>query len=43
MGTELTRGLGCGGNPTLGQQAALESEGALRRMLQVRRLRSDDG
>ena len=34
IGTELTRGLGCGGNPLLGQQAALESEEALRKMLQ---------
>ncbi len=36
IGTELTRGLGCGGNPELGRQAALESEEALRRMVQVR-------
>ncbi|EFJ43301.1 plastid division protein FtsZ1 [Volvox carteri f. nagariensis] len=34
IGTELTRGLGCGGNPELGRQAALESEDALRRMVQ---------
>ncbi|GLC41849.1 Cell division protein FtsZ 1 [Pleodorina starrii] len=34
IGTELTRGLGCGGNPELGRQAALESEEALRRMVQ---------
>ncbi|GFR46716.1 hypothetical protein Agub_g8339 [Astrephomene gubernaculifera] len=34
IGNELTRGLGCGGNPELGRQAALESEEALRRMVQ---------
>ncbi|GAX76755.1 hypothetical protein CEUSTIGMA_g4202.t1 [Chlamydomonas eustigma] len=34
IGTELTRGLGCGGNPALGHQAAMESEEALRKMLQ---------
>ncbi|KXZ50637.1 hypothetical protein GPECTOR_15g321 [Gonium pectorale] len=34
IGTELTRGLGCGGNPELGRKAALESEDALRRMVQ---------
>ena len=37
IGAELTRGLGCGGNPALGQQAAIESEEALRKMLQVRK------
>ena len=31
--SELTRGLGCGGSPSLGHQAALESEEALRNML----------
>jgi hypothetical protein len=36
LGTELTRGLGCGGNPELGQKAAMESEDAIRKMLQVR-------
>ncbi len=36
IGTELTRGLGCGGNPSLGAQAAMESEEAIRKMLQVR-------
>lgn len=35
IGTELTRGLGCGGNPNLGQKAALESEEALKKMVQV--------
>ncbi len=35
IGTELTRGLGCGGNPQLGDKAALESEEALRKMLQA--------
>ena len=35
IGTDLTRGLGCGGNPGLGEQAAWESEDALRKMLQV--------
>jgi hypothetical protein len=35
IGTELTRGLGCGGNPNLGQQAALESQEALKNMVQV--------
>lgn len=34
IGTELTRGLGCGGNPNLGQQAALESQEALKKMVQ---------
>lgn len=34
LGTELTRGLGCGGNPELGQKAAMESEDAIRKMLQ---------
>ncbi len=34
---QVTRGLGCGGNPELGRQAATESEEALRRMVQVRR------
>ncbi|PNH00741.1 Cell division protein FtsZ 1, chloroplastic [Tetrabaena socialis] len=34
IGSELTRGLGCGGNPELGRQAAMESEDALRRMVQ---------
>lgn len=36
IGTDLTRGLGCGGNPGLGEQAAWESEEGLRKMLQVR-------
>ena len=35
IGSELTRGLGCGGNPELGRRAAMESEEALRRMVQV--------
>jgi len=35
VGTELTRGLGCGGSPELGAQAALESQEALKKMLQV--------
>lgn len=35
IGTELTRGLGCGGNPELGRRAAEESEDALRKMVQV--------
>jgi len=34
IGTELTRGLGCGGSPNLGQQAALESQEALKKMVQ---------
>ncbi|MEW5316217.1 MAG: hypothetical protein WDW38_007599 [Sanguina aurantia] len=34
IGTELTRGLGCGGNPELGRRAAEESEDALRKMVQ---------
>jgi cell division protein FtsZ len=34
IGTELTRGLGCGGNPNLGQQAAMESQEALKKMVQ---------
>ncbi|KAG2425689.1 hypothetical protein HXX76_013531 [Chlamydomonas incerta] len=34
IGSELTRGLGCGGNPELGRRAAMESEEALRRMVQ---------
>lgn len=37
IGTEITRGLGCGGNPAIGLQSAKESEEALRRMLQVSR------
>jgi len=36
IGNELTRGLGCGGSPELGAQAALESQEELRSMLQVR-------
>lgn len=36
IGTALTRGLGCGGNPSLGQQAAMESEEELKKMVQVR-------
>mmetsp|Transcript_19139 Transcript_19139/g.32903 ORF Transcript_19139/g.32903 Transcript_19139/m.32903 type:complete len:447 (+) Transcript_19139:3-1343(+) len=34
IGSELTRGLGCGGNPSLGQQAAQESQEALTKMVQ---------
>lgn len=37
IGTELTRGLGCGGNPSLGKQAALESEAAIKKMVEVGR------
>eukprot|EP00798_Chlamydomonas_sp_ICE-L_P028783 gene28783-31970_t len=33
IGSELTRGLGAGGNPALGHQAALESQVALREMV----------
>ena len=33
IGNQVTRGLGCGGNPELGRQAAMESEEALRRVL----------
>eukprot|EP00775_Hariotina_reticulata_P002452 gene2452-2755_t len=33
IGSEVTRGLGCGGNPQLGQAAALESEEALKQMV----------
>lgn len=33
IGTEVTRGLGCGGNPELGRQAAMESQEALRKMV----------
>ncbi len=29
----MTRGLGCGGNPELGHQAALESQEALKKMV----------
>eukprot|EP00983_Pelagomonas_calceolata_P042125 1138355-Pelagomonas_calceolata.AAC.6 len=35
IGSELTRGLGCGGAPELGAQAAIESHDELRQMLQV--------
>lgn len=35
-GLQVTRGLGCGGNPDLGRQAATESQEALRKMVQVR-------
>ena len=35
IGTELTRGLGCGGNPAQGEQAATESHEALKKMVQV--------
>lgn len=35
IGTELTRGLGCGGMPERGRLAAEESEEALRKMVQV--------
>lgn len=33
IGTQVTRGLGCGGSPELGRQAATESQEALRRVL----------
>lgn len=33
IGVELTRGLGCGGMPELGRQAALESQDALKTMV----------
>ncbi len=39
IGSELTRGLGCGGNPDLGRQAALESQEAIKKMVQVRSAR----
>jgi len=32
IGSEVTRGLGCGGNPELGQAAAVESEEALKQV-----------
>eukprot|EP00967_Tisochrysis_lutea_P151762 scaffold295784_cov23-Tisochrysis_lutea.AAC.1 len=35
IGSELTRGLGCGGAPELGAQAAIESHDELRQMLQA--------
>lgn len=35
IGSDLTRGLGCGGNPELGRQAALESQDAIKKMVQV--------
>ncbi len=34
IGSQVTRGLGCGGNPELGRQAATESHEALRKMVQ---------
>jgi cell division protein FtsZ len=34
IGTGITRGLGCGGNPDLGRQAAEESVSGLQQMLQ---------
>lgn len=33
IGTQVTRGLGCGGNPELGKQAASESEQVLQKMV----------
>ncbi len=38
LGTHLTKGLGCGGDPELGQQAVLEAEDAVRASLRGRRI-----
>jgi cell division protein FtsZ len=34
IGTQVTRGLGCGGNPELGRQAAIESAEAVKKVVQ---------
>jgi cell division protein FtsZ len=34
IGTQVTRGLGCGGNPELGRQAAVESAEAVKKVVQ---------
>jgi len=34
IGTQVTRGLGCGGNPELGRQAAVESASAVQKVVQ---------
>ena len=38
LGVNLTKGLGCGGDPDLGRQAVREAEGAIRAALQGRRI-----